>query len=297
MMMTGLCAFPLTPIAHGKVDEDAFIQLIHHLAAAGVDAIGALGSTGSYAYLTRQERQHLAKVAVDQAGGIPVMVSIGAIRLDEVLALAEAAQRAGVSAVMMAPVSYQRLKPDEVLALYEAVTRQLSVPLCIYDNPGTTGFSFTDDLLVEIAAMPSVGSVKLSTVAGTPLSGNARVEALRARIPHSVSIGISGDWQAAEGFSAGCDTWYSVAGGLFPAVCLALTRAAQAGDHSSAARVSEGLEPLWQLFRQHGSLRVVAAAADILGYTQPPCLPFPLRELGGAEKAQLNAVLTSLALK
>jgi len=147
MMMTGLCAFPLTPIAHGKVDEDAFIQLIHHLAAAGVDAIGALGSTGSYAYLTRQERQHLAKVAVDQAGGIPVMVSIGAIRLDEVLALAEAAQQAGVSAVMMAPVSYQRLKPDEVLALYEAVTRQLSVPLCIYDNPGTTGFSFTDDLL------------------------------------------------------------------------------------------------------------------------------------------------------
>ncbi len=295
-MLTGLSAFPLTPIAHGNVDEAAFIQLIQRLVAAGVDSIGALGSTGSYAYLTLRERKRLAGLAVKEAGGIPVMVSIGAMRLDEVLELADAAQQAGVSAVMMAPVSYQRLKPDEVFALYETVTRQLSVPLCIYDNPGTTGFSFTDDLLADIAALPSVGSVKLSTVAGEPLSGKARVDALRARIPDTVSIGISGDWQAAEGFAAGCDIWYSVVGGLFPAASLAISRAAQAGDTANAARLSAELEPLWQLFRTHGSLRVVAAAAEILGFVQPPCLPFPLKELAGAEKAQLNTVLHALAL-
>jgi 4-hydroxy-tetrahydrodipicolinate synthase len=295
-MLTGLSAFPLTPIADRKVDETAFIRLVENLVAAGVDSIGALGSTGSYAYLTTQERVRLTRLAVDHAGATPVMVSIGSIRLEEVLELTDAAQQAGVSAVMMAPVSYQRLKPDEVFALYDTVTRHLSVPLCIYDNPGTTGFHFSDDLLAEVAALPSVGSVKLSTVAGEPLSGKARVEALRARISEHVSIGISGDWQAAEGFAAGCDIWYSVMGGLFPAAALALTRVAQTGDHESAAQASARLEPLWQLFRQHGSLRVVAAAASILGLAQSPCLPFPLQELSGAEKNHLSTVLESLAL-
>lgn len=295
-MLTGLSAFPLTPIAGGKVDEAAFIHLIKNLVTAGVDSIGALGSTGSYAYLTTHERSRLTQRAVDEACGIPVMVSIGAIRFDDVLTLAEAAQQAGVSAVMMAPVSYQRLKPDEVFSLYETVTRHLSVPLCIYDNPGTTGFSFTDELLASLAQLPGVGSIKLSTVTGEPLSGKARVDALRAHIPETVSIGISGDWQAAEGFAAGCDIWYSVIGGLFPAASLAITRAAQAGDNQKAARLSAGLEPLWQLFRTHGSLRVMAAAAHILGFVHPPCLPFPLKELDGAEKTQLNTVLASLAL-
>jgi 4-hydroxy-tetrahydrodipicolinate synthase len=295
-MLTGLSAFPLTPLVDGKVDEAAFRRLMNNLVTAGVDSIGALGSTGSYAYLTTQERKRVAQLAVDGAHGIPVMVSIGAIRVQEVLELAESAQQAGVSAVMMAPVSYQRLKPDEVFALYERVARHLSVPLCIYDNPGTTGFSFTDDLLAAIAALPSVGSVKLSTVAGEPLNGKARVDALRARIPAHVSIGISGDWQAAEGFAAGCDIWYSVIGGLAPAASLAISRAAQAGDYAKASQLSEKLEPLWQLFRKHGSLRVVAAAADILGLAQSPCLPFPLKELNGAEKAQLNIVLQSLSL-
>jgi len=295
-MLTGLSAFPLTPLADGKVDEAAFIRLIKHLAAAGVDAICAQGSTGGYAYLTTEVRQRLAAIAVENAEGVPVMVSIGAIRLQEIQQLAQSVQQAGVTAVLMAPVSYQRLKPDEVYALYETVTRELSVPLCIYDNPGTTGFAFSDDLLAAIAALPAVGSIKLSTVAGEPLCGKARVDALRARIPQHVSIGISGDWQAADGFAAGCDIWYSVLGGLFPAISLALVRAAQAGDLQQAARLSADLEPLWQLFRTHGGMRVMATAAEILGFVQPPCLPFPLRELAGDDKVRLEQILKSTAL-
>ncbi|ETJ07219.1 MAG: hypothetical protein Q605_AUC00103G0002, partial [Actinomyces urogenitalis DORA_12] len=35
------------------VDEEAFAGIVERLAASGVDSIGALGSTGSYAYLSR----------------------------------------------------------------------------------------------------------------------------------------------------------------------------------------------------------------------------------------------------
>jgi hypothetical protein len=45
---------------HGGIDEKAFARLIRRLVDARVDSIGALGSTGSYAYLTRPERARVA---------------------------------------------------------------------------------------------------------------------------------------------------------------------------------------------------------------------------------------------
>ncbi len=64
--------------------------------------------------------------------------------------------------MLMAPVSYQRLTDEEVFKLYETVTRQLSVPLCIYDNPATTGFAFSDELLFAVASLPNVAPSSLA---------------------------------------------------------------------------------------------------------------------------------------
>ncbi|VAL45405.1 dihydrodipicolinate synthase [Enterobacter kobei] len=58
-MFHGLSAFPLTPLKEGKFDEQAFINLLRPLIDAGVDSLGILGSTGSYAYLTVEERTHI----------------------------------------------------------------------------------------------------------------------------------------------------------------------------------------------------------------------------------------------
>ncbi|UHJ58989.1 dihydrodipicolinate synthase family protein [Vibrio furnissii] len=68
-MFSGLSAFPLTPMNETRIDEAAFVGLIERLTTAGVDSIGALGSTGSYAYLTREERARVAKIAVEHATG------------------------------------------------------------------------------------------------------------------------------------------------------------------------------------------------------------------------------------
>ena len=163
-MFHGLSAFPLTPLKEGTFDEHSFINLLRPVVDAGMDSLGILGSTGSYAYLTVEERGRIARCAVAHADDIPVIVSIGALRLDDILRLADDAQSAGVSGVLLAPVSYQRLTDEEVFKLYETVTRQLSVPLCIYDNPATTGFSFSDELLFAAAALPNIGSIKLGRV-------------------------------------------------------------------------------------------------------------------------------------
>ncbi|MDB5893879.1 MAG: dapA [Rhodoferax sp.] len=296
-MFSGLSAFPLTPMNEAGVDEAAFGRLVDRLAAARVDTIGALGSTGSYAYLNRAERQRVAQLAVAHAGDIPVIVGVGALRTRDVLALAEDAQKAGASGLLLAPVSYHKLSADEVFGLFEAVARSVSVPLVVYDNPGTTHFEFSDELHGRIAQLPGVASIKIPGVPVDPVAAQARVARLRALVPAHVTIGVSGDALAATGLNAGCEAWYSVIGGLFPNTALAIARAAQAGDAADASRLSVRLAPLWTLFRQHGgSLRAVAAAAEMLGLTSHPSLPLPLKVLDGAGRQELAAIIEELDL-
>ena len=296
-MFSGLCAFPLTPMNEHGLDEAAFVRLIGRLVAANVDSISVLGSTGSYAYLTMAERARAIRLAVEQAGNVPVIAGIGALRTRDVLTLAEDAEAAGVTGVLLAPMSYQKLFPDEVFGLYETVTDALSVPLCVYDNPGTTQFVFSDELHGQIAQLPNVASIKIPGVPVDPAEARSRVERLRAQIPAHVTVGISGDAVAANGLTAGCDAWYSVIGGVFPATALAITRAATAGHAQQAIRLSERLQPLWELFRESGgSLRVVAAAAELQGVVKHPCLPLPLKSLGGEGHRRLAKLIDELDL-
>ena len=104
-MFNGLSAFPLTPLVQGEPDEKAFGALIETLVAAGVNSVGALGSTGSYAYLTREQRFAVTKLAVSAAAGVPVMTSIGSVNAEMILRLAEDAQSAGVKGLLLAPLS------------------------------------------------------------------------------------------------------------------------------------------------------------------------------------------------
>lgn len=293
-MFSGLSAFPLTPLNESSIDEGAFVRLVEHLAGAGVDSICALGSTGSYAYLTRAERTRIAQLAVRHAGDVPVIVGIGALRTRDVLDLAQDAQKAGTRGVLLAPMSYQKLSHDEVFGLFEAVTRSLSVPLCVYDNPATTHFEFSDELHGRIAQLPNIGSIKIPAVPTDPEAARARVERLRALIPTHVTIGVSGDASAATGLLAGCNAWYSVIAGLFPQVSVAITRAAQAGNAQEAKRLSDRLAPLWELFSQYGSLRVIATAAELRGLVSAPSLPLPVKSLDGEAGQRLAIILNEL---
>ncbi|RKT85382.1 4-hydroxy-tetrahydrodipicolinate synthase [Saccharopolyspora antimicrobica] len=293
-MFTGLSAFPLTPTGEAGIDEQGFRKLVGRLAAAGVDSIGALGSTGGYAYLTREERSRAARIAVDAAGDVPVMVGIGALRTSDVLALAEDAQNAGASAVLLAPVSYQQLTDDEVFGLYEDVAAGLSVPLCVYDNPGTTHFRFSDELHARIASLPNVGAVKIP---GIPEDqAPTRIAALRNALPEGVALGVSGDQFAAGGLNAGADVWFSVIGGLLPEECLAITRAAR-HDAARAVELSQRMTPLWKLFERYGSLRVTSAAAEHLGLIGSPNLPRPLRGLPAEARREVADVFEALEVR
>ncbi|WP_342562238.1 dihydrodipicolinate synthase family protein [Paenibacillus sp. FSL R7-0345] len=297
-MFKGLSAFPLTPLDETGINEKEFTPLIERLVSAGVDSIGVLGSTGNYAYLTRAQRERVLQLAVQAAGGVPVMTSISALRTLDVLHLAEDAQKAGAGALMLSPVSYQPLTDEEVYHLYEQVNSNLSVPLCVYDNPNTTHFRFSDELHGRIAQLPHVRAIKIPGVPAGAEAASFRIGNLCELVPFRVALGISGDPTAAAGLKAGCEVWFSVLGGLLPKTCMQLTRLTQAGreEEEKAEQISSLLEPLWGLFRQYGSLRVASAIAQQLGFISEPALPLPLLPLSPTVNEQLSSALREITV-
>lgn len=279
----GLSAFPITPADDsGRVDTDALAALLGRLHEAEVDSVGLLGSTGTYAYLTRSERRRAIEAASECIGGsVPIIVGIGALRTDDAQDLARDAQRAGASGLLLAPVSYTPLTDEEVFQHFSTVAETTDLPLCIYNNPITTHFAFSDDLVARLAEMPRIVAVK--NPAPAPSEAKAKVDALRRKLPADFAIGYSADWHSAEAILAGGVAWYSVIGGLLPHPSLTLMRAAQAGRVAEVRRINATFQPLWNLFKQHGSLRVIYAAANLLGLTnaQPPR---PILPLGTAER-------------
>ncbi len=288
----GLSAFPITPSdPEGRVDLGALRGLVGRLRAAKVDSVGLLGSTGSYPYLSRAERRRALDAALEEAGSTPILVGVGALRTDEAVAVARDAKAAGAAAGLLAAVSYTPLTEDEVFEHFAQVAGGSGLPLCIYDNPSTTHFRFTPALVGRLSRLPGIVAVKSPVLDAGAIP--ALLGDLRGAAAEGFSVGVSADWNATEALIAGADAWYSVVAGLFPRAGMDLVEAVRGGDLEGARRRNGRLEPLWSLFREHSSLRVMYAAADALGICRaaPPRPVLPLAEPARRRVAEVVSAL------
>jgi len=292
-LFTGLSAFPLTPIDdEGQLKSELLQRFLERIVAARADSIGLLGSTGGYAYLTPEERKRTLRAAVDcVAGRTPLVVGVGALTTDVAEDLARDARKAGADGLLLAPMSYQPLTDDEVFRHFEAVAAAGELPLCIYNNPGTTKFTFSPDLIARLAEISNVAAVKMPLPADSDYAGE--MWSLRAVTPDGFAVGYSGDWGAKDALLAGGACWYSVVAGLLPEPALALTRASQAGNVAEAERIDHAFAPLWALFREFGSFRVMFTIAEILGLGRITP-PRPILPLEPASRERVEVALRPL---
>lgn len=293
-LFQGFSAFPITPADRdGRVDGQALRRVLTGIAEAGVDSVGLLGSTGSYVYLSREERRLAVEVAADFLNNsVPLMVGVGAFRTSDAVALAEEAKEAGADALLLAPVSYIPLSQDEVFEHFKTVSEATGLPLCIYNNPIATHFTFSDELLCKLAHLPTIRGVKMPS----PLKADVAEELsrLRPQVPADFKIGYSWDRRSADAIALGGDAWYSGLGGILPEQMLRLFGAAKAGDFNEVDRMNAVFEPLWDLCTSLGSVRVVYAIANGLGvFDGDP--PRPISPLSTEQNSLVMQAVRSLS--
>jgi 4-hydroxy-tetrahydrodipicolinate synthase len=191
----GLSAFPITPTtAGGKVITEDLKRLVNRIEAGGANSVGLLGSTGTYMFLSREERRRAVAAAVESAVSIPIIVGVGAMRTDDAQDLARDAAAEGASGLILAPVAYTSLREEEVFEHFLAVASASNLPLCIYSNPSTTNFTFAPDLVARLSNIPTIAAIKLPLPASGDPQSDLSVPAGGARSFHRLQrrLGLQG---------------------------------------------------------------------------------------------------------
>ena len=140
---------------------------------------------------------------------------------------------------MLAPFSYTPLQDEEVYQHFVTVAGETDLPLCIYNNPGTTHFTFSIALLERLSKVANITAVKMPLPKDDAFKPD--LMQLRQKTPDDFDVGYSGDWGCATGLLAGASTWYSVGGGLFPVPAMRLTKADQEGDTVKVQRIDNSV--------------------------------------------------------
>jgi 4-hydroxy-tetrahydrodipicolinate synthase len=152
----------ITPFdADGRVDEEAFVDLMHHLVAQGSDGFVVCGTTGEGATLDDEEHLGLIGLAVrERPPGASIVAGVGSNDTRHAVYLTERACELGADALLSVNPYYNRPNRRGILAHYREVTAAADRPIIVYNIPQRTGSDMPNDLLAELAQLDHISGVK-----------------------------------------------------------------------------------------------------------------------------------------
>jgi 4-hydroxy-tetrahydrodipicolinate synthase len=162
----GILTAMVTPFdERGRVDEDAFVAMVHHLLGNGSDGLVVAGTTGEGATLSDDEKVRIWELAVAEAGGAPVLAGTGTYDTAHSVHLTEKATEAGVDGVLVVTPYYNKPNRRGLRAHFEAVAAATNLPVVLYNIPGRSVIDLPNEFLRELAqAIPNVTAVKQARV-------------------------------------------------------------------------------------------------------------------------------------
>lgn len=145
----------------GRVDEDAFVSLMAHLAEHGTDGFVVCGTTGEAATLTDEEHLDLIGLASrERPAGTTIVGGTGSNDTRHAVHLTERATELGVDATLSVTPYYNKPSPRGIVRHYEEVARATDRPILLYNIPGRTAVNMDADLLARLAQIEHVEGVK-----------------------------------------------------------------------------------------------------------------------------------------
>lgn len=144
-----------------RVDEEAFVALMHHLAAHGSDGFVVAGSTGESSTLSDDEQLRLIELAVrERPAGCTVVAGTGSNDTRHAVFLTEQATALGADASLSVTPYYNRPSPRGLVAHYEAVAKATDKPIMLYNVPSRTVTNIGPELLARLAQIEHVEALK-----------------------------------------------------------------------------------------------------------------------------------------
>jgi dihydrodipicolinate synthase/N-acetylneuraminate lyase len=272
-------AAAVTPLRDGgaRLDETAFRPYCDFLAAAGLDGVFALGTTGEGILLSVAERQRAAELFVEAVDGrLELVVHCGAQTTADTVVLAAHAAELGSDAVAVIPPPYYAPDEHELHThLAAAANACAPLPFFVYEFAARSGYAVP--LAVVDRLREDVPNLRGLKVSDTPW------ERFEPYLLEGLEILVGPEALIERGLSAGAAGAVSGLAAAFPEPVVELVRAPTA---AAATRVGELRAKLQRLPFQAALKR----ALGLRGLPLREEVRAPLRSLGPDERAELDAV-------
>lgn len=152
----------VTPFGEdGSVDEQALVDLMHHLAANGSDGFVVCGTTGEAATLDDEEHLRVIELAAaERPSGTTIVAGVGSNDTRHAIHLTTGACERGADALLSVNPYYNRPNRRGILAHYREISAVADRPILLYNIPQRTGSDLSNKLLAELAQLDHIEGVK-----------------------------------------------------------------------------------------------------------------------------------------
>ncbi len=284
MKLNGVFTALITPFKNGKIDIDAFCNLIEWQIACGIHGIVVCGTTGEAPTLSYEEHNQLIGLAVNTVKKrIPVIAGATSNNTQYAIALAENAKKA--DAILIAPPYYNKPTQDGIYQHYKHISDAISHPIIVYNIPGRCLVDINNDTMHKITDLPTAIGIKDAT------GDLNRVFELQKA---GISL-LSGDDANALAFNAngghGC---ISVTSNIAPQLCAKMQNYCMAGDFMKAQDIQKQLYPLHRdLFHETNPI-VVKYALSLIHKNISPELRLPLTQPSVSTQNNIKEILSNI---
>lgn len=285
-MLKGSLVALITPMNQdGSINYEQLHDLIDWHIENGTDSIVAVGTTGESATLPVEEHLAVIEATVKHVNKrIPVIAGTGANNTVEAIALSKAAEQAGADYTLSVVPYYNKPSQEGIYQHFKAIAEATSIPMVIYNVPGRTVVSMSNDTILRLAEIPNIVGVKEA-------SGNIgkNIELINS-VPEGFVV-LSGDDPTGLPFMlCGGHGVVTVAANVAPKLFADMCRAALEGDIATARRLNEQLIPIYNTMFCEPSPAAPKWGLSLLGKCEPH-VRLPLVALTEAGQAKVRAAL------
>lgn len=288
----GVIAAIATPFQDNEdLDLEGLKTLTRYLLDGGVDGIMAVGGTGEFPHLSREEKKSVIRtVAAEVKGAVPVIAGTAACTIRECCALMADARDAGADAAIMVPPYYFILNEAALVQHFKTLAEKNILPVVVYNNPLYTGNPMPPDLLAGLMGRKNILGLKQSNADMGQL-----VEVMRLTMGEaSICTGI--DSQFFPALMAGAVGIYSTAASVIPAQMKRIYTLFRENKFSEARALHFKVQELNRFLEYDpGYVSPAKEALQILGLPAGPVRQ-PMPGLTSAQKAGLTKALVNLGV-
>ena len=288
--INGVIAATATPFKDNEdLDLEGLKKLTRFLIDSGVDGIMAVGGTGEFPHMDREEKK-LAIQAISEAsnGNVPVLANTSACSIREALQLMKDAKGVGADAAIMVPPYYFVLDDHALFFHFKTLAEANILPVVVYNNPLYTGNPMGPAVLAQLMAIPNIIGLKQSQVDMGQLVEVIRLTANES----SLCTGI--DSQFFPALMIGANGIYSTAASVIPKQMKAIYTLFSEGKIEEARQLHMKIQVLNRFLEYDpGYVSPAKEALRMLGLPAGP-VRRPMPELTDAQKEGLHQALKAI---